>query len=683
MAARYCSLLTRAPGHAPTPMHLRRLLERLKLQFSRTEAERAALEDANDYRITEERLNRDIAHLRSAGSLHAVIQHYTQRHQEHGPNEARIQKYLGTDKRYPLIHQIVTTGAQIDTPPDFAVTARTAPFRNMQQRLMPVYHKAVAGMHDTNKVLLFRVSDLSEADRKRIHMANEYHWRPEPGKVAGRPLLDCSNAPPGQTPLNSDYTRIQGIARYQRVQLPVLREVMQRWDTYRVHHHLDWRDMWMFKADITGCFNQLHWNQATCLLMGFLLEANILMLMLTCGFGVAVTPMIWSVIGDAINRYVNALTLCYVFTYVDDFFGAGTIEHILHAEYIVHDAIKGVLGPDGLSEKKNVRAQRAEILGILIDFVAGTMRPKDKGIEKLFYVLFSVDITKPLPLRYWQCLASLTNLYSHVIYGMRPHVPPIIHMTKRAHAQRPAIATANTRFAIEIWRAMITVAIVHPDSISVRIDMYLGHYAGLPPYITISDASPWRLCAALYAPGTSRVIAWCTVRLPYAPDVKAQWQGNREYLGHLLALILLIAHTRNSTEPRRYQWINDNTGALAWAADQKCSSLASQYACLAVTQIHLMARLHMAPPEHKPGVNMGDIDRMSRIVDGESPTDPLVLQRCPTLQATTMLTLPTSELQTLLHLVDPSTTRHHNHDHHEAFITVHTAVAALIDAIIT
>ena len=202
MATRYSTLLTRNAGKIPQPKVLRTLLAELTIQFSRAEAERRALEDAQDYCITEERLDRDIGHLRKVGSLEAVIKHYNGKHQEAGPNLSRVTQYLATDRNFPLIKQIVTEGAQIDTPPEFKPTARIAPFRNLQKRLSPVYHKAVAGMHDTNKVLLFRVSDLAPPDLERIHMANEYHWRPEPGKVAGRPLLDCSNAPPGQIPLN-------------------------------------------------------------------------------------------------------------------------------------------------------------------------------------------------------------------------------------------------------------------------------------------------------------------------------------------------------------------------------------------------------------------------------------------------------------------------------------------------
>ena len=83
----------------------------------------------------------------------------------------------------------------------------------MQTHLPPVYYKAVAEMHNKHKVLLFRLSDLTPEKLQNPHCANEYHWRSEPGKAAGRPLLACSNAPPGAISLNSEYTRLRGIER--------------------------------------------------------------------------------------------------------------------------------------------------------------------------------------------------------------------------------------------------------------------------------------------------------------------------------------------------------------------------------------------------------------------------------------------------------------------------------------
>ena len=129
-------------------------------------------------------------------------------------------------------------------------------------------------------------------------------------------------------------------------------------------------------------------------------------------------------------------------------------------------------------------------------------------------------------------------------------------------------------------------------------------------------------------------------------------------------------------------WINDNVGALQWAAVQKCSSMASHYANLAVTQLHITSRLRMAPPVHKPGIEMGDIDTMSRLAAHDIPAMTIVIkQRCPTLTPTTMLSLPHEPLRKLLLLLDPHLTHPSTSDHHDAFIQVHRALNELIDAL--
>ena len=459
---------------------------------------------------------------------------------------------------------------------------------------------------------------------------------------------------------------------------------MTEWDKYRRERRLNWADMWIFKADISNCFNQLHWAPEIAKLMGFMLTANILMLMLTCGFGVAITPMVWGVVGDAMNRKVNRAAPSHTFTYVDDFFGAGTYQDTIQTQAIVHETITNVLGPEGLSIKKNVHAQTAEILGILIDLPTATMRPKDKAIEKLFYVLFSVDVAKPQPMKYWQCLASLVNLYSQVLHGMRPFVAALTHMTYRLEDGRPRRANANAQFAIEIWRAVIVVAYINPHAMAVSITDYLGAASDIAPHRVVSDASPWRLCAALYEPRTNKLLAWTTYRLPYARDIRAQYQCQREYLGYLLSSILIAGYRRRirCNNPTQYQWINDNTGAVQWATNHKCDSEASQYACLAVTQIHMGEKLVFQESTYKAGADMGDIDTMSRILDGEDPVGQNVQDRCLTLHASCYWQCQNlNEMSDLFRLIDPSITRSCNRDHHSAYKRVYDCVNALMYAL--
>ena len=188
MATEYCNLLTRTPSAPADPVELRATLQRITVQFSRVEAERIALADAAGFRISDEQLKCDITHWRNVGTLATVIEDHRARHRENGPNGERVTRFLANDPRFDIVRQIITEGGHIDTPPDFVRTRRTAPFRHMQTRLLLVYYKAVAEMHDKHKGLLFRLSNLTPEELQNLHCANEYHWHPEPGKAAGRPL---------------------------------------------------------------------------------------------------------------------------------------------------------------------------------------------------------------------------------------------------------------------------------------------------------------------------------------------------------------------------------------------------------------------------------------------------------------------------------------------------------------
>jgi hypothetical protein len=351
LARRYhrilCTTLTPTYKERELSSHLLALTE----SFSRSAAEAAALADAGRYEIPDDILDQDINHLRQLGSFQALVEYHNNKQKETGLNVDRVREHLSADPNYAKIYELVDNGVVIDTVAGFTPIHRTAKFRNLQLRMLTVHRKAVVDMHAKNKV---RISDIPPEIYNTLHTANEYHWRPEPGKIAGRPLLDCSNCALGETPLNSEETKELGIQRYQRVHLPTFKEVLVAWDNYRIDNNLEWRDMWIFKADISGCFNQLHWSQESVRLMGFVLQANILMIMLTCGFGVGVTPMVWSLLGDAMNRIINAVCLCIVFTFVDDYFGAGSKKDALVAQEISHATIRGVVGYEGLSVKKNV-----------------------------------------------------------------------------------------------------------------------------------------------------------------------------------------------------------------------------------------------------------------------------------------------------------------------------------------
>ena len=78
--------------------------------------------------------------------------------------------------------------------------------------------------------------------------------------------------------------------------------------------------------------------------------------------------------------------------------------------------------------------------------------------------------------------------------------------------------------------------------------------------------APWRLAAGLYDYVSGRLLCWTTLLLPFSSADAHRFQTQREYLGHLLSVLLIVAYKTSSAPTHgttSYQWVNDNTGAIA------------------------------------------------------------------------------------------------------------------------
>jgi hypothetical protein len=125
---------------------------------------------------------------------------------------------------------------------------------------------------------------------------------------------------------------------------------------------------------------------------------------------------------------------------------------------------------------------------------------------------------------------------------------------------------------------------------------------------------------------------------------------------------------------------NDNIGALQWAAAQKCSSMASHYANLAITQLYIKARewyhLSINPALKWVTSTLWAAWRPTKTRQRrKSNSDVRPSRHLP------MLTLPQEQLRKLFLLLDPHLTHPSTHDHHDAFIQVHRALNELFDAL--
>ena len=98
--------------------------------------------------------------MKELGSFYALIDYHNEKQKETGLNIDRVDSFLSEDMNYGTIREMIDTGMVIDTSQEFKPIHHTADFRNLQKKLLPVYRKAVAGMHAQHKVLVFRVEDI-------------------------------------------------------------------------------------------------------------------------------------------------------------------------------------------------------------------------------------------------------------------------------------------------------------------------------------------------------------------------------------------------------------------------------------------------------------------------------------------------------------------------------------------
>ena len=63
------------------------------------------------------------------------------------------------------------------------------------------------------------------------------------------------------------------------------------------------------------------------------------------------------------------------------------------------------------------------------------------------------------------------------------------------------------------------------------------------------------------------------------------------------------------------EWINDNTTALSWAEDNKCSSSYGHFANIIMSWFQIYTGSNVSRATRIPGKDMGFIDDLSRDVD--------------------------------------------------------------------
>ena len=234
--AAYAPLVAGAGGSRFSPHLFRQITEYmqgLSARFHRRHFIELAITATKDFTWPPEVERQDYNRLRCAGSLLKLVQQCQISRQPSCFNRARVESCLQGVSNYDIVLELATTGVVIDPPSGFRCQSSDVSIRPLMRSLVNCQHTHVLKAWRAGRVMVLPHANLSSSDLEGVHI-NPTHWTPKPNlqekaaNVLGRPLVDPSNGPPDQV-LNTEGARLASIARYGKVDDPLIEDIITDW----------------------------------------------------------------------------------------------------------------------------------------------------------------------------------------------------------------------------------------------------------------------------------------------------------------------------------------------------------------------------------------------------------------------------------------------------------------------
>jgi hypothetical protein len=284
-----------------------------------------------------------------------------------------------------------------------------------------------------------------------------------------------------------------------------------------------------------------------------------------------------------------------------------------------------LFGPKALASDNTTPTMEVDVIGWRIDLNKETIRPNDKGIRKLFFVLFVLvdNEAKYWPLVHVQILSSLFERYSMGIIGMRAFITPInslLSHNPNLHPDSPRKISAKARFCVIMWRAVTQILLVNPDALSVPISSVVKSVGLTVDYHATTDAAN-SIGLVVYS-DLGELVLVTSYKLPFSA-VESKYQNAKEFMGLLLAVIL-IKIKLNPLKGTKIALIGDNTAALSWIERDKAYSPSAHMAFIAYSWVVITTGLQIESVTHIAGASeqMHVIDALSRDKANELEASP-------------------------------------------------------------
>ena len=185
-------------------------------RFSKGAFQQVAINASSNASIPDSVLDVDDQILLSTGSIISTIQLKQSNNKPFRFNTERCDRLFSDDPIYLVLSELASTGAVIDTDPEFVPQCIPEDFRHSEITLTKVYQKHALDSWSKGRGLLLRTETLESTKEIRLLHFSSNHLVFKPTDEFARWCIDPSHRSDDNLPLNGGTAKLLSIQRYQK-----------------------------------------------------------------------------------------------------------------------------------------------------------------------------------------------------------------------------------------------------------------------------------------------------------------------------------------------------------------------------------------------------------------------------------------------------------------------------------
>ena len=391
-----------------------------------------AIRWAENFKVPREAVANDLSLFRSAGlDFDKMVQRRFRQLISRRLNRDRVAAVISADNPDRMKLLDLADGMEVPVPTGFTPNGgHGPPLRQMYK----IGHSAVNKLnHDAwdNRLAFYLPLSVARDLVKGCHLSPA-HWTEKKDKASGRNILDPSDDTIPNSALNSPDIRDRATELWGPIEHPTIVDIVKMViDFFEEAHQEDpsitWKDTILWKMDLKGAYTLLSFRPDRAKLFGLEVTEDTqaaegqLAIFFLCGvFGWTGTPYAFQVVTRALIFEFSKMTKGAAKMYVDDLIGVCLRRDLVSEQAAAHSLITKLLGEGAVAEHKTEHGRRLDVIGYTIDLDSRLVTISRKNFLKTLHGYYSVDLTKPVPRRTIEKLASWGSRYSFICRFMKP-----------------------------------------------------------------------------------------------------------------------------------------------------------------------------------------------------------------------------------------------------------------------